>query len=88
MKLIFILFVVIVGVFAAEENDEFLVPGEVTFEDLFSENNRIASGVKAKAKENMDYCYLNVKFIQKSQVCGCAIIDEQWLLTSGRCVYE
>jgi hypothetical protein len=84
MKLILIFLTVIVGVFA----EEFLEPGELNVDTYFTTNDRIAAGIKTKKGENLDFCYLNVRFIQKSQVCGCAVVHKEWVLTSGRCLAD
>jgi hypothetical protein len=86
MKVFLLLAVVIAGAFS--EEFDILEPGEYTVDDILSGNNRIGSGVAAKKKENLDFVYLNVQFIQKIQNCGGIIIDKQWIATSGRCVYE
>lgn len=82
MKSILIIFTVVLGVLS----EDLFLPGELTAETYF--NNRIASGETAKKGENLDFCYLNVQFNSKSQLCGCAIISKKWLATSGRCLYE
>jgi hypothetical protein len=50
--------------------------------------SRIAGGTAAKKGENPEFCYLNVGFFSKQQVCGCWIYDAQWVVTSARCVVE
>lgn len=72
----------------------FTAPGEITgdnFEDInkfLSNLTRTASGVKAKRGENLDFCYLSIRFFQKSQSCGCFVYDANYVATSARCVYE
>jgi secreted trypsin-like serine protease len=85
MKPIFILSIVIAGVLSQTYD---INPLDYTFDNLITENNRIGSGVAAKKGENLDYCVLTSTFIQKTQVCGCAIVDAKWVLTSARCVVE
>jgi secreted trypsin-like serine protease len=85
MKSILLFSIVIVG---ALSQDFGIAPGEFTVDNLINEDNRIGSGVAAKKGENLDFVYLNVKFIQKTQNCGGILIDKQWVATSGRCIYE
>ena len=72
----------------------YTAPGEITgenFEDInkfLSNLTRAASGVKAKNGENLDFCYLSIRFHQKSQSCGCFIYDNNYVATTARCVYE
>jgi secreted trypsin-like serine protease len=86
MKVFLLLAVVIAGAFS--EEFDIIAPGEFTADDLLAGNNRIGSGVAAKKGENLDYVYLTVQFIQKTQNCGGVLVDKQWVATSGRCVYE
>lgn len=43
---------------------------------------------RARKEENLDFCYLTVRFQQKSQSCGCFIYDANYVATTARCVYE
>lgn len=80
--------ILLLSVFVACALAQDIAPGEFTADDLISDNNRIGSGVAAKKGENLDYCYINSQFIQKSQSCGCEIISKDYVATSGRCIYE
>lgn len=84
MKPILIILTFIFGVFS----EDFYQPGELTADTYFNTLGRIASGNNAKRGENLDFCYLNIQYISKYQVCGCAIINRNWLATSGRCLFE
>lgn len=50
--------------------------------------SRIASGIVAKKKENLDFCYLTVKFLDKTKTCGCVIMNHIFVATSARCLVE
>lgn len=46
------------------------------------------SSEKAKKTENLDFCWMNVTFQNQWQLCGCTLIDPQWIITSRTCVFE
>lgn len=80
--------ILLLSVIVASALSQDIAPGEFTAENIFSDDNRIGSGVAAKRGENLDFCYLNVVFIQKTQLCGCEIISRNYVATSARCVWE
>lgn len=43
---------------------------------------------KEKRMENLEFCWMNVTFQNQWQLCGCTLIDAQWVITSKTCVYE
>lgn len=59
------------------------------FEDFYSHREpRIASGIVAKKKENLDFCYLTIKYYEKQKTCGCVIMNHIFVVTSARCLVE
>ena len=91
---IFSLFIV-----AAQAVPYYMAPGLVTAdtqEDFLKEletsgakvGNKIASGTEPKKGEYPDFCYLSIKFYEKSMSCGCWIYDKQHVITSARCITE
>lgn len=75
-------------VFAIATSAFYTAPGEITAENFSVRSGRIASGFEAKKGENLDFCYLSIGFFQKSQSCGCMIVNERYVVTSARCVVE
>lgn len=69
-------------------------PGDTNNENFldlassFANNSRAASGTTARRGENLDFCYLSVRFQHKWLICGCVLMDSQWVATSARCVIE
>lgn len=57
-------------------------------DDEFVNDFKVSSGEKEKKKENLEFCWMNVTFQNQWQLCGCVLIDPQWIVTSQLCVYE
>jgi hypothetical protein len=57
-------------------------------EDEYVNDFKVSSGEKEKKKENLEFCWMNVTFQNQWQLCGCALIDPQWIVTSQTCVFE
>lgn len=49
---------------------------------------KIASGSKAKAGDNLEFCWMEVTFQNKRQYCGCTLIHAEYVVTTFLCVYE
>lgn len=94
MKLLIISLIAIVGAVLGDNSPFYLAPGEITsenfsdFSDFLNKNARISSGVAGRRGENLDFCYISVRFQQKSQTCSCVVMDNLWVATSARCVIE
>lgn len=95
MKLLIVFLTFFVLALADPRETKFdVAPGEINAENFgqlsqyFTNNSRIASGTAGKKGENLYYCYVSVNFIQKSQVCGCTLVNAQFVVTSGRCCIE
>lgn len=52
------------------------------------DDTRVSSGEKDKRRENIEMCWMNVTFQNQWQLCGCTLIDPQWIVTTRLCVYE
>jgi hypothetical protein len=94
MKNLILFISLVVGVFGTNHPSiEPIEINEETFldssdlDESFANYSRMVY-TNAKKGENLDLCYLYVKFAQKTQTCGCVVVDANWVLTSGRCVYE
>lgn len=77
---------ILVAAAIADPSEYLILPGELTIQDNY--NSKIASGQPAKKGENLDYVYLTIQFQQKSQTCGGFIFNENYVVTSARCVVE
>ena len=69
------------GLINSETQEEFL-------KEIETSGGRIASGNEAKKGEFPEFCYLSVRFYEKSVSCGCWIYDKQHIVTSARCLVE
>ena len=69
------------GLINSETQEEFL-------KELETPGGRIASGNEAKKGEFPEFCYLSVRFYEKSVSCGCWIYDKQHVVTTARCIEE
>lgn len=69
--------------------DEFLEQVKEAYGETGSKTSeKIAGGTESKKGELPEFCYLNIGFYQKSQICGCFIYDSLHVITSARCVQE
>ena len=79
-------------VVAAQATPYYIPPGfvnaEIQEEFLKKSEGKIASGVKAGKGEYPEFCFLSIKFFEKSMSCGCWIYEKQYVVTSARCVVE
>ena len=49
---------------------------------------RIVSGADGKKTENLDFCWMTIRYYEKQKTCGCIIIANDYVATTARCVYE
>lgn len=49
---------------------------------------RIVSGADGKKTENLDFCWMTIRYYQKQKTCGCLIVAPGYIATTARCVYE
>lgn len=73
------------GLVTADTQEEFLKELQTSEAKL---GEKIASGTVAKLGEYPELCYLSIKYIEKSALCGCWILTRQRVVTSARCVVQ
>mgnify|MGYP003546833434 FL=1 len=49
---------------------------------------RIVSGADGKKTENLDFCWMTIRYYEKQKTCGCIILAAGYVATTARCVYE
>lgn len=84
---VFIILSVFVIAFCAAV-DHFVKSAIPVNNDAEFDESKISSGTQEKKRDNQEMCYMNVTYQQQWQLCGCTLIENQWIVTAKTCVFE